>query len=387
MRKLFLVLIIALIAAPLALATTADKMNFYGRVCVRTTIVDQDKEYTATGVDDTDTNWSLDASRIGFDFTVSDALSAKVEMNASGGNVKYRHWYGAWKFNDNGTFVVGHTWAPTFVALTSSNIGSGDYGEMMGSLRESGLQLWYNLGGGQLKVAALAPSVTQAYSIDTSTLGTTAYAWNDTDTTLPKLEVSYNHKFSIVDMTFFGGYNSTDAEDTYVSGTSSVSIDSYVLGLTAAVDFKPAYFKAGVFMGQNLSQYGYFGIAAVAQPVVGINTATGTSFSYSTYDVDYFGWTLVAGFVVNDRFEVEGSWTHAESELDVNYLGAGGTRNLEADQFSFLATYKLADGVYIYPEIVFHDQGDDEITMIGGSTTTTERGGYNEYGIYWRINF
>jgi len=385
MRKLILVSILFLVA-PLAIATTADKMVFYGEVNVITAIIDQDKEFNGTYDGDTDTTWDLADARLGFDFKLSDALSAKVEIWSGlfSSNLT-RHWYGAWKFSDSGTFMVGRTWAPTYQSITNSNLIDGA-ADIQGSLREDGLQLWFDVGGGNLKIAMLTPASTAVSGVTTFVDGGDPAVWgDDTDTILPKLEVSYDHNFAMVDANFFGGYNSYDQQQNQIDG-KSISIDSWVLGATAAVEFKPVYFKAGIYFGQNLKEYGWqVDFNNVVSAVVMNDPADPNN--PIVIDTDYLGYVLVLGFNFNDRFSLETGYTHIGMNQDYTTPGGIHYKFYEgAAEYYIMATYQLADNVHIYPEIAILDCDDGEVT-INGVTAETDRGSRSTYGIYWKINF
>jgi hypothetical protein len=287
-----------------------------------------------------------------------------------------RHWYGKWNFGA-GSLIVGKTWTPTFQSLSDSNLSDmwvTGLGDMCFSLRQPGLQVWMDVGGGSLRMAALNVTVDGSGIAD---VGDASVATNDTDTTLPRLEVSYAHKIGPVDATFFGGYQTFDVEANSAAYTASSSVDSYVLGGTAIFNLQPAYIKAGVYIGQNLYDAGMI--------VMGYNAESYLPVGGTTYDVanaDDFGWQLTVGFAANDQVELQAGWGHVESEIEV----LTSKSITEQDVYYIMAMIKLADNVYIYPEIARSDYGEEKVTS-GGTTTTTDLGTRTTYGIYWRINF
>jgi len=396
MRKLvFLSVLVALMLAP-AVFAVEKTVNFYGSARVATFVESRDSEWLHNNGDswsDSDTTWDKEdwTSRFGANFALGN-VTGKVEIRPNDGGY-VRHWYGAWNFG-GGTLVVGRTWAPTFVGLYGSNIAGNYWGDfdMAGSLRPDGLQVWIPVGGGTLKIGAFTPNTTAMVSdnhIDTDSDidGDTWEYTQDVDTTLPKLEVSFDTKMSNVAFGFFAGYNSTDVElhnTTVGERDLTASYDSWIAGGWFNVDLKPAYLKGGIRIGENIKNYG--DASAPAMGLTATYTFTGAD-AVSVNDVDYLGYGLVLGFAANDKLNFEAWYWHNQSEREYTDSGDNINYTTEGDNYGVMATFTLAPGVFICPEIARNDRGDSIITVNGEEVSNTPNGTSTIYGIYWQINF
>ncbi len=96
------------------------------------------------------------------------------------------------------------------------------------------------------------------------------------------------------------------------------------------------------------------------------------------YDVDYLGYTLVAGFKVNDMITLEAGYGGISSEAN-----AVGTWEDDARAYYINATINLAKGVFIVPEFGALDKQD----IKNGTHKSTEQGKLTYFGLKWQINF
>jgi hypothetical protein len=255
--------------------------------------------------------------------------------------------------------------------------------DIAGSLRNSGLQYHMPVGAGTLKIALLNPSLTGNPGLDPPGAHN-----DDMDSTLPKIEVSYDTKISRVAFGLFGGYNTSSYEyhATVVGDPSySYDLDSWALGGWFNFDLKPAYIKGGVYTGTNLANYGWNGLHEDGLFALGYGSGPTT---WGIADVDYLSYGLVAGFVANDMLTLEGWWWHVESDRDYTLGATTIDVETEGDQYGVLAVIKLAPNVYIYPEIAVQDRKQRTTTINGvANVIPVEYGTSTIVGIYWKINF
>jgi len=375
MRKLLVLLsAVAFVVAFTAPAMAAD-WGFYGSARMTTFMEDDSKEVTGTDFGDDDLTWDLQGnSRFGASVKAGD-IGGGFEY---GTGVNLRKLYGTWNFG-GGTLLLGQTYSPVNMFYSNQVWGSDNdmlnYGGVYG-----GRNPMIQLAMGSLKIALLKPKapggiVTEAtaagFEFDPTTGGFLPVAATagvtgpvDTDTTMPKLEVSYSFKAGPVGLTVVGGYNTYDETDT--SNDKGYSIDSYIVGLGFNVGLNAAYVKGNVYTGTNLGPYGMYQ-AGADDPAYDAGTD-------SIKDCDSMGYLVVAGFKVSDAFGLEAGYGHTESELDV-----AGSKADETDAYYVQATINLAKGCFIVPEIGKIDYKKDADGEKEGDTTY--------FGAKWQINF
>ena len=398
MRKLLVLLsAVAFVVAFTAPAMAAD-WGFYGNARMTTFMDDDSKEVTETDFGDDDLTWDLQGnSRFGASVKAGD-IGGGFEY---GTGVNLRKLYGTWNFG-GGTLLLGQTYSPVNM-FYSNQVWGGDadmlpYGGVYG-----GRNPMIQLAMGSLKIALLKPKapggvltaevpaeVAQYTDADLAELvvdeewvlntdyflvwsaggenviyiPSTAGITEDTDTTMPKLEVSYSFKAGPVGLTVVGGYNTYDVVDT--SNDKSYGIDSYIVGLGFNVGLGAAYIKGNVYTGTNLGPYGMWQEGA-DDPDYDADTD-------SIKDCDSMGYLVVGGFKVSDTISLEAGYGHTESELDV-----AGSKADETDAYYVQATINLAKGCFIVPEIGKVDFKEDADGEKQGETTY--------FGAKWQINF
>jgi hypothetical protein len=392
MRKLILLCVLAALLLAPAVFAVEKTVNFYGSARVATFVESKDSEYlhnTGDSWSDSDTTWDKEdwTSRFGANFSMGN-VTGNVEIRPNDGGY-VRHWYGAWDFG-GGTLVVGRTWAPTFVGLTSSNL-AGNYwgpGDIVGSLREDGLQVWIPVGNGTLKIAALAPALSTHDNTDVYDPYSYLTVYSDeTDTTLPKLEVSFDTKINNFAFGFVGGYNSIDVQ-LHSEGVGyhdlTASIDSWLLGGWFNLDLKPAYLKGGIYVGQNLANYGSNDLMFnPALPEIDMSDEN----TLRVNDASFLSYGLVLGFAANDKLTLEGWYWHVQSDRNCTHNDDHWKFTSEASVYGVMAMWQVAPNVSICPEIARIDCGDEIWTWNGEVDETTPMGTSTIYGIYWQIDF
>lgn len=380
MRKLIVLLVAAAFVFTMALpAMAADekKVDLYGSIRVQTYMADFDKEsfVPARNFDDKDLIWSLDdgSSRFGARFQAG-AIGANVEIRPRS-DANQRQWNATWNFGP-GTFLMGWAYTPTFHPICNECLVGGGgildgYGDLGGSVRQDGLQVWFPIKGinGMLKFAALNPA-TDTTNIDVA--GFAGGTSGETDTSLPQLEASLSMAFGPLDLYLRGGYKTYDAVDTTTN--VDVSVDSWLLGIDGTFSMGPFYAKGLLYTAQNMATYGSSG-APAANWVFAPEAFTGTEIE----DVDNWGWFAVVGFKFSDKVSFEAGYGQKWTEQ----TRAGLKHEDETSAIVFFLPITVAKGFTITPEVLIGDQGEREIEGVSQG----DRGKKKYYGLYWRIDF
>ncbi len=349
MKKITITAAALILAAVIAMpAFAAGDWNFYGSARISTFVKDIDNK---PGVRDTkNLEQALQGNaRIGATVKASDGVTGCFEYGASDGNANVRKLYGQWDFG-SGTLLIGQDYTPMNFFYSNqvydTDDGLGTYGGVA-TPRKPMIQLSF----GNFKIAAISP--------ETDTLNV---ANADTETTIPKIEASFTHKFDNAFVDAAAGYNTYSVTDT-ATGIEN-DITSYVLAIGGGITFDRYYINADVFMGQNIGPYGLFN-APDNDPVVSGNTVI---------DNDVFGYLLVFGAKINDMFSIEAGYGYTEAELDSTSAREDG-----AESYYIQSTITLAPGVFLVPEIGIRDNKTDK--------TGADESDIVYYGAKWQINF
>jgi len=355
-------------------AAMADT-DLYGSVRFRTYWADKDKYSSGTGYDDEDLDWRIGyLSRWGVNYQSGD-VKGKVELDtrdhsaqgnsgkngsAELGDVRVRHIYGEWNFGP-GKLLIGQTFNPCTVYASQLGYYSGGIQKFGGLglkyFRTSQIRLTF----GDLQLAFMTPDSTEYPTA--SPVG----GWKDTDETLPRIEARYSLKLDPVTIDFMGGWQTYDVVD---ASDHEESIDSYLLGIYATVNFGPAYLKGVLDYAQNGKNYGLWSSDVVIQDAVYENG--------SIKDSELWGGSLTAGYKINDMVTVEGSYGFANAENNDTVL----KNEDDANVWSLLAKITLAPGVIVQPELIFEDRQDKTVNDV-----KTEQGDVTIFGVFWVINF
>ncbi|MFO7972436.1 MAG: hypothetical protein R6U40_11875, partial [Desulfobacterales bacterium] len=147
--------------------------------------------------------------------------------------------------------------------------------------------------------------------------------------------------------------------------TDEESIDSYVLGLGAKFDLKPAYVNTTISYLQNAGNYGDPNVGTVSYT---FNAMLGTSILQAQPGVDGFEdstlmqGTLVAGFRVSPMVNLEAGLGYMSAEVDL-------LPDVTVEQTSMIyyaqAWMSMSENVHIIPEIGVVDRGDLEVDVAG----------------------
>jgi len=350
MRKLLVLLAAVAFVVAYTVPAIAEGWDFYGHARMSTFMDSKSKEASGTGFDDDDLTWALQSNaRVGatakagavggrFEYGVTDQAGSHF-------TARVRRLYGTWNFGA-GTLKVGRDYTPV-TTLWSDQVWGDDLGLLGYGMPYAGRQGQVALQMGGLNVALLTP-------VTSSIIGTTV----DTDTTLPKIEVSYDFKAGPASVGVFGGMNTYDEVD---ATDKDESIDSNVIGVRASMAFGAAYVKVGGYFGANLGTYGFSG---------------GGKPTYTTKlnDSDDMGYFLVAGFKASDAIELQAGYGYSEREVDV-----AGSKTDDSACYYVQAKIDFAKNVFIVPEIGKVDEMDNAAGANEGDLTY--------FGAKWEIRF
>ena len=346
MKKLFiLIAAVAFVAAYTVPVMAAAEWNFYGSARMSTFYDTYNEEASATGYDDSDLTWGLQGnSRIG----------ARVKAGDIGGGFEYgtgvnvRLLYGTWNFG-GGEILVGQHYTPINFFPSNQVWGSDNDLLPYGGIY-AGRRPMIQVSAAGFKFAAVQPFT-----------GDVTGSVN-TDTSVPRLEVTYAAKLGPVTLTPMVGWNKYDEVDALDNGTS---ITSYIYGFEVGANFGPVYIKGNYFGGLNLGQ---FGMWEEGNSNAGFNAVTG-----EVLDNESQGWLAVVGFKVNDVIAFEAGYgTVAHSRDD--FVADDDTASMYVQ-----ATINIAKGFFIVPEIGVVDFKD--------SSTGIDQGKLTYFGAKWQINF
>jgi len=361
MKKLLVLLsAIAFVVAFTVPAMAAD-WGFYGSARMCTFMEDNSKEQTTAGLfDDSDLGWkSLGSSRFGANAKAGD-IGGKFEagFSESDSNTTLRQIFGTWNFGA-GQLLVGQTYTPSFYVISNQTTTADISGLKMGSPYGGRLPM-VQLKVGGLKIAAIKPSAT-LYVQGTS-------ATNELDTSLPKLEVSYDLKVGPVGLHIWGGYNSY--AEAVTATDKEYDIDSTLYGVAFKFAPGPFYVNGSVYMGTNNASYGLIGYETMG--------AAYNSTADSIEDADNLAYLLVAGFKVSDMLTLEAGYGVLENEKTV-----AGTKTEDTfNGYYIQAPITLAKGMTIIPEYGKFDY--DEVKV---ASSTTKQGDMSYFGAKWQIDF
>ena len=396
------------ITAVFAVSATANDWNLYGSARMATFYTSQDlgkdlelvSPNTFIAVDDRnsanqntvkDLNWNLQTnSRIGATVT-GDRLDARFEFSVTsdgaGGNVGTRRLYAIWKFTEGWGLKVGKDYTPITFFLSNQVFDNDSNLQFLGEAygaRRGQLAVEGQLGPGMLKVALIDQT--------TDTLNTPDGV---VEKLLPKFETSYEFKFSdAMSAHAFGGYQTYSVKypGTF-GGTSDFSVDSWVVGAGADLNFGPFFVKPQVSYYQNGAAAGWlqnnYRPFSTSGFVSQINSVYGTDLqvvgSNNVLDAKNLMAMLAVGFKPTESLGFEAGVGYVGYETD-SYQGVKIKNNYL--EYYLQAVFTLAKGVYIIPEIGYRDFGTQDVDKpFDIVAPDVDLGSLFYAGAKWQIDF
>ncbi|MBW1615708.1 MAG: porin [Deltaproteobacteria bacterium] len=421
MKKILAIFAITALLSAFALTTAASEFNFYGSIRYNTISIDKEGNnesfYGETGTSayapsksDRDTGWGLwGHSRVGAAIKLSDQLTGVFELGIGDGTLGLRHYYGEYDFG-YGKILVGQTWHPSSaIACYSSQIWDGDDGLGEHGAFYGGRSEMIKLSFGNFGLYFIEPVVKgfDKYS------GATPFGQNnpefngvvdvpgDYDKSIPQIAASYSFtydKLTVEGMAAYQHYEFTDQNHTHESGDprptyeNSLDVDSHFFKIGATLNLDPFTFSGSYGWGDNIdnmgisaySAYGYTPTAIFSDGLTSPAASDGSPFGI--YDVETYGYTLVAGVKINDMLSLETGYGYIDNESD-NWAYAN---NSDAHSYYLQARIKIVDGFVITPEIGKIEYND--IDTLEFSSATPESRVYNGgdityFGAKWQIDF
>jgi len=384
MRKLLIVLAaFAFVVAYTLPAMAASEWSFYGQARVLTFQTNVSKEASASGFDDEDFTHDLSGSArtLGANVKAGD-ISGKFE---AGGTLNLRLAHATWKFGA-GALRVGQDYTPGDYFPSGMVYGDNSMVSYGASYTGRIPQVKLLLGG--LQVALIKPSSTGVTlaansaavweinqttgAVELTPAVTTGFDGQETDTSIPKIEVAYSLKLGPVALKFFGGMNTSDTVGYTATTETTFTVDSTLLGVGFSIPVAALYIKGNVWMSQNPANYGMVTLASAG------NAATVNAAGTGVEDAESMAYALVVGYKISDMITIEGSYGYVDGEVSV-----GGVKT-EAEKtfYCITAPITVAKNVILTPEIGSVDYGD---TTVGGAKT--KNGDMDYVGLRWRINF
>ena len=372
MKKLFLLIAAALLVAgsvmPVMAADDELSVTFYTNMRMDTFWVNKNADFvrafdvaTAT-TSDSDLGWNFDAatSRFGALFKKGD-ISANVEIRPNSASY-FRQWWGSWNFGP-GSLLVGFTWDPAWTSIVGCCLDGGffgSYGQPGSRLRQPQIALWFPVGTGTLKVAALQPYV-PATAAQQIVPGATSR-----DTVIPTLSFGIDQKMGPFYIKAFGNYNKYREENLTLN--KDYSVDNWHVGIQPTYALGPFTFKAIAWIAENGKGY----MVGDRNPYDPLYNVAGESIE----DVDSYGLGFTAVFRLSDAISFEAGYNMQQDKRKFD--------RRKNDRYAWYINmpWQVAKGVSLTPEFGVANDGDDEVAGV-----KTKQGKRTAFGVYWMISF
>jgi hypothetical protein len=338
------------------------------------------------------TIWELNTvSQIGANIK-GDRLEARFEFgvtsDGSGGNVSSRRLYAIWKFAEGWGLKVGKDDTPILFGLSNQVFDNDSNLWRLGNAwggRQAQIAVQGELGPGMLKVALIDQT--------TNTLNTPNGV---VEKLLPKLEASYQYYVTdAMSAHAFGGYQTYDVKypGAFGLGTDDFSVDSWVVGAGAVLNFGSFYVKPQVSYYQNGAAADWLGSVYLPSSKSGLvdefNSSFGTDLqlvgSDGVIDAKNLMAMLALGFKPTESLVFEAGVGYVGYETD-SYQGVSIKNNYL--EYYLQAVFTLAKGVYIVPEVGYRDFGKAKIdTPFYIIVPDVDLGSLFYAGAKWQIDF
>jgi hypothetical protein len=349
MKKFFILFAVFALVGSFAVTATATDWDFYGSARMATFHMMNDKLVAASPDDDGDTQWDLQGNA---------RLGATVKNGAVGGGFEYgsgpnlRKLYGTYEFGGN-QLLVGQTYTPVSQYFYSNQVWGGDNDLLGCGQAYAGRQPMIQLKIKKMIQIALVKPAGSTLGIAASDLdgnGTVdADESPDQDNILPKLEASFNMSKDKFFVDAFFGAQTFSVENIGTLGAQDVSVMSYIIGAGGGVNLGKAYVNAGLHYAMNGGDYGLAGGSEYAPLGAANNHATYNAAAVDVNDNTTIGALLVAGLKASDKVTVELGLGYDSQDLD------GAANKDDTMAYYVNATYNIADGVFVVPELGYFD--------------------------------
>ena len=358
MRKLLIVVAaFALVVAYTLPAMADDEWDFYGSARILTFMETDSKEVQGTFEDEDFTHdISGSARTIGAHVKAGD-IRGRLEL---GGTVNLRLAYAYWEFGA-GKLLVGQDYTP--ICFFPSGMVYGDNSMVSYGASYAGRQPQVKLllMNDALQIALVKPNVKSVVADP-----------DDTDTSMPKIELAYSLKLGPAALVLFGGMNTSDDVVRTATAETTYSIDSSVFGVGFKIPLGALYVNGDVWVATNPGNYGMATGSAVSTATV---DAAGTGIE----DCDAMVYALVVGYKISDMLKIEGGYGFVDGERTVGALTTSNEKTFTYVQLPIT----LAKNVVLTPEVGVIDYGDLEVT----GAAAVEQGDTSYWGLRWMINF
>jgi hypothetical protein len=319
----------------------AAEWNFYGSSRFGTFYTTKDPGNGGEDVNNLEWQHATNA-RIGANVKVNDQIGGRFEMGTTNNK---RLLYGTYNFG-GGELLVGQTYTPS-VSFYSNSVYNSDGDLLNVGQFYNGRKEMIQLKMAGFKVALIKPNV----------IATGGF---DTESVLPEIEGAYKFKGDNFFVDVYAGYQTYDLKGT---PTGDETVDSYVVGGGAGLDFGPVFVKIGGFLAKNQENYG-----------AGSGAATYDVINNKVVDNDAYGYLAVVGFKASDAFIIEAGYGDTRNEPDVD-----NSIEDETVQYYINLTWNIAPGFFVVPEIGYIDYKTD--------SNNVEQGDFTYAGLKWQINF
>jgi hypothetical protein len=352
MKKVFVILSAIMFAIVFALPAGATDLDFYGSVRMQTFSVYQDESTSATGFDDRDSRWDLNAvSRIGATVQNGD-VGGRFEYGHNSSDVTLRRLYGTWNFGP-GELTIGKEYTPLHFVL--NQVYDNDYGlRGFGGFFTFNPMIQVKVDG--FKLAFVRPGVGDA----------NLTGFRDYDTTYPKVEASYTWAMDTFSVKAFGGWSTFEVVN---AADREYDVTCYIYGVAGVVNTGPVTLKAMIWGGQNV---GYYGLTTNHEVDFTPDYDAGTN---DIRDNNGYGGVASIGVKINDVIGVEAGYGYVTGEDDP----VGKNHNDEAWAAYLQAPITLAQGVTVVPEIGHYDYEEND--------SNEDQGHESYFGAKWQIAF
>ena len=400
MKKYTVIFLAVALVAVFAATTMANEWNLYGNARMATFYTSdklEDRQFLdpADRSSIKDTQWNLQGnSRIGATIK-GDMIDARFELGIGSNTVINRRLYGVWKFTEGWGLKIGQDYTPITFFLSGqvfdTDNGLLQVGNAYGS-RKGQVALEGKAGPGMLKVALIDQNqVSVSGLVFESTDPAIISVGAATESYIPKIEASYMMNFADgMSGHVFGGYqtqkiyyNELDALTNDVLNRKSDTLNSWVVGIGADLNFGPMFVKPQVSYYLNGAGAGWLGTTLKAGgllPSASDISALPVFIDGASEDVKTLMAMLALGFSPTEQLTLEAGVGY----LYTNINDGPYEKNTYLEYY-LQAVYAMAPGGFLVPEVGFRDFG--KVEFGDPDEPDADLGNLFYIGAKWQINF